>query len=241
MNCIPNHLSIVYRNIITFLIILVVSSCTTASSAKKTVIEPNRNEDSWLTEKPCKAPCWYGLEPGKTFKEEAIIKTKELPFINPEVVTENETMFYDSRLKESVSGQAENFDCKNYPGVLCVYMSFRDNILYQVLIPLDSKITFKEVVNRLGNPDLVMINRINPEGSGCTIGLLWLERQMEIRYDEKTGGFFRKDLCQQIQENNNTVPPELIVQLVSIMQTEFMNEVIAGTGHIPWNGFMIGK
>jgi hypothetical protein len=225
MNCIPNHLSIVYRNIITFLIILVVSSCTNTSSGKKTVIEPTFTEDSWLTDKPCKAPCWYGMEPGKTSKEEAMLTTKELSFIDPEGVT------------DSVNGLL--FNCKNYPG--CVYMGFRDNILEFLNIYLYTTVTFKEVVDKLGNPDIVMIDPINPEGSGCYIGLLWLERQMEVRYAEEPGGFFRKDLCQQVNENNNTVPPDLTVQDVSIMQKEFMAESLAGNDHIPWNGFIVGK
>ena len=39
-------------------------------------ITPKLVDESWLIGKPCSLPCWHGIEPGISTKDEAINKAK---------------------------------------------------------------------------------------------------------------------------------------------------------------------
>ncbi len=55
-------------------------------------LDPNLYDQSWLIGKPCGAPCWYGLEPGVSSREDSIAEVKRFPFIdgNSETFTDLE-------------------------------------------------------------------------------------------------------------------------------------------------------
>ena len=68
-------------------LIFVIAIASTLSSCKSQsvnleTLDPNLYDQSWLTGKPCGAPCWYGLEPGVSSRDDSISKVKQIPFID---------------------------------------------------------------------------------------------------------------------------------------------------------------
>jgi hypothetical protein len=211
---------IAYLKYLSLLFIFIVASCTLKNSQSQKTEVPVIEDDAWLTDIPCKAPCWNGLEPGKTTQADAIKITSELPFI------------YDL-------GPSQSFDfyCKGLSGSSCLTLTFSKGILNEIFLSRHTPISFEEVVKIIGNPDGFIAERRFPETGGCIVILLWKERQMEIRYYEDTH-LLGRDLCQIIEINDNKIPPNLLVYEVYYMQKSLVQEAVIKANFQTWNGFI---
>ena len=76
-----SKLSICLKLIFVIAIASTLFSCKSQGVNLET-LDPNLYDQSWLTGKPCSAPCWYGLEPGISSREDSISKVKQIPFVN---------------------------------------------------------------------------------------------------------------------------------------------------------------
>jgi len=65
-------------------ILLGLFACKGLGSAPETLetLDPNYYDQSWLMGKPCAAPCWYGLEPGVSTRQDSINRVEQLPFVD---------------------------------------------------------------------------------------------------------------------------------------------------------------
>lgn len=223
-----------------FFSFLVVSCSLPGIDDKSIEAKSILNDESWLTGIPCEAPCWHGLIPGITQREELGSIIKDSPYILLDDADEKENVFYDITTKENVSGYEIWLKCKKDPGYWCVFLQFRENILYEMIIPLESEVTMEKAIENLGMPDGFLSNRINAETKGCDLALLWKDRQMFLRYYEETF-VFGDDLCDRIAEANYKVPPELVIQEVSIMQKDYVIELMKSGTYLPWSGFISNR
>jgi len=87
-NKLPTYLKVIFA----LAIVLGLSACQGQGSAPATpetleTLDPNYYDQSWLTGKPCAAPCWYGLEPGITSRQDSIKTVQQLPFIRANGIT----------------------------------------------------------------------------------------------------------------------------------------------------------
>jgi hypothetical protein len=143
-------------------------SCTIFQPAKKTneIEFPNdsRMDLSFLTNQPCKAPCWYGLELGKSSIEEIRTTLTSLPFIKP--------------------GSIREFKGGN-PGELllmaqCVYLDSNDDcvwietssdgMLKKVGLGIHYPLSLDSVIEQLGSPSYFILDVI----SGTDICLIYI-------------------------------------------------------------------
>lgn len=151
-----------------FFILLSMISCTIFQPAKKTneIGFPNdsRMDLSFLTNQPCKAPCWYGLELGKSSIEEIRTTLTSLPFIKP------------GSIREYKGGN---------PGELlliaqCVYLDSNDDcvwietssdgMLKKVGLGIHYPLALDSVIEQLGSPSYFILDVI----SGADICLIYI-------------------------------------------------------------------
>jgi hypothetical protein len=224
---------------------IILSSCINKPVGEEPITIPAYLIDrSWLTDEPCRAPCWYGLEPEKSTKGEAIFTVKELPFVNPEsmIVTELYTSYWwRGSERRGIPSQDISFEYKDYPKVICVVMlvekDISERLAWFILFPLFN-ISFGEVVDQIGPPDFIHYSRSNAEVKGCYVDLLWIERQMELTHIEERRGRLEKDLCDRIEEANNRVPSELTVFQVVYLRRSEVEYKTSLKWYFPWNGFI---
>jgi hypothetical protein len=127
---------------------------------------PDLFDTSWLTDKPCSAPCWHEITPEKTSKENAILTVKRLPFVD------------DSKMFKNSEGVS--FPCKIPNDKTCIVMSFDNDILEFLWITPNYLITIDQVVEKLGNPDGFSAYPTDPGGTGYYLAVIWKKRQESV-------------------------------------------------------------
>jgi len=184
---------------------------------------------SWLTGKPCEAPCWYGLELGITTKDEALAIMDTLSFIDPKSIHELDVYWFDSTARKL------SFYCTK-PHAICTSMIFVNNTLVYILLTPNYPITFGEVVEKIGEPDFIGADLSVPETRDCVAKLIWLDRQMQVIYYEfhRSSG---RDLCGEIIDAGNKPPSDLIVHNVMYLLPDYFKDVPVHNHHYPWQGF----
>ncbi|MBN1536589.1 MAG: hypothetical protein JW908_07655 [Anaerolineales bacterium] len=135
-------------------------------------LSPELMDRSWLTDQPCRAPCWYDLTLGSTSKSVAQEKVLQLPFISSQKVTEKPLGI-------------STYYCKQPIQHICTILYFYEDRLDAIGLAPNFNINLQEVVDTINPPDFLSFRSITPDkmfGRDCQIELFWVDRQMVIRY-----------------------------------------------------------
>jgi hypothetical protein len=215
------------------------SQSVNPQSANLEMLDPTLYDQSWLTGKPCGAPCWYGLEPGVSSRDDSISKVKQIPFIDGNTASfSNPTVFpYDDVV---------GFGYKKPQDSTFVELFFEKGILEEITFPLSYRITFEQAVEKLGTPDGFSVWRNEGDGYGCELQVVWKNKRLVLKYDTGLLPIIsfgpNRDLCENL--GTQPLPKGLLVQWVEIM---FPSEIQSMTqanptlaypgGFDPWKGF----
>lgn len=227
---------------ITFLLIVsefVLCSCYPNSTPSRNpptipIVPIEITDQSWLTDEPCKSPCWYQMQVGKTTRQEAMEIIKTIEFIKPDQIREYHIGTFDTIEDQKPENKGIVFNCVKPEGRECAYLEFIGNYLYQIQVNLNFAISFEEIVERIGPPDyLDIIQNGGPEKTiGCGIRMVWVGRQLVTESFEWVTDSDR-DLCYEFIQNGNKPYQDLIVNNITIVR----NEDISMFEQYKWNGF----
>ena len=124
---------------------------------------------SFLTGNPCKYPCWYGIELGKTSIEETLQILQQLNFVDQEAIKTREDVRVD-------------YQCVyDLPGVFCGSVFFTGNIVNHLYYFVAYPLTLEDVIDIVGIPEYLYTDTVM-QLDGCRLYLAWPERNLEIEY-----------------------------------------------------------
>jgi hypothetical protein len=219
--------------------IFFVNSCFPKPTSIRTtptipIVPIEMTDQSWLTDQPCKSPCWYQMQVGETTKEESMELLKKNRFINPTPIREYHIGTFDTVEDQKPENKGIVFNCVQPDGWECAYLEFVSNNLYSIQLNLPYKISFEEVVKKIGFPDYldVMQNGGPEKTNGCGIRMIWVNRQLIVESFE-WGSDSGRDLCYLFYKNGRKPYPNLIVDNIKIIR----NEDIRKFEQYKWNGF----
>jgi len=237
--------STISHSILVFLCMLVCGGCLITPKEPPTpTIVPGMIDESWLTGEPCSLPCWYGLQPGVSTKEDAIKIAKDIPLLSSYPPSESQLESWDEKTMIYFMQDVQNYKCKkDPPGGICVVMYFRNNLLRTMHFYQTYRLTFEEVVDRLGDPDGYTTFKLTPEAQGCDVSLYWKKQHLAITYTEAWFNWysepFRSDMCEKVRNEGNKIPRDLKVGAVEIMD-DYTWDFYTNGIH-PWKGFVGDK
>ncbi len=217
--------------ILALVIVLGFSACQGQGSVTETpeTLDPNYYDQSWLTGKPCAAPCWYGLEPGVSTRQDSINRVEQLPFVDRSSIKFTNLPYLvgvsiSFRKGQSSSGLA---------------MDFESDALDSVYIFPNYRITFDQAVEKLGAPDGYWIQPIYPKSLGCRLLVIWKNQRIELWKEDGEMGWFSllKDLCTQIHDRNGKLPENMVIQQVQIDSPDGIKAITNSDAFFPWEGF----
>jgi hypothetical protein len=71
------------------ILLVAVLGLTLASCDGNPALDDPLADSSFLTQQPCAAPCWYGLEPDKSTADDVIAALRKLPFVDSGTIWES--------------------------------------------------------------------------------------------------------------------------------------------------------
>jgi hypothetical protein len=115
-------------------------------------------------------------------------------------------------------------------------MSFNENILENLSISPNYRITFEQAVEKLGAPDGYVYSPLGAEIKGCSIFLIWVKRQMTLNFTEKTH-ISGEDLCERLSKENWKVPKGILIDIISYVQPKQIYDLKSNDTYKIWTGF----
>jgi hypothetical protein len=156
--------------LISLLVIPILINCMILESTAKDInIDfPNdsRVDLSFITKQPCNAPCWYGLELGKSSVEDIRKALLSLPFINSDLIREyknndpNEVLFVAKCVYSA-------------PDEDCVWIeTSSDGKFGKITLKIYYTLTLETAIEQLGSPVYYMLDLISGKDA-CRIYIHW--------------------------------------------------------------------
>lgn len=214
-----------HKVLICCIFLLLITGCTSEKNKPKYIdptAHPELVDQSWFTGQPCSAPCWQGLEAGKSFREEALNTARRLNFIGEEEAINPDDSW-------------SHFYCKNPSKEPCISMRFENGVLAEIDLYPNYSVTLDQAVKYLGEPDFFTSIELGELKYSCNLRFIWLQQRFELYTgDEPHGG----KLCDQIYRENGKVPKELMNQTVDINSIGRMNEILKKI-NLPMSGYLI--
>lgn len=195
--------------------------------------EDPRSDFSFITKKPCVAPCWYGLELEISTEEEVFQTIKILPFVDPKSVRELGTVWNDDQTAIAIL-----FDCSHPQKQSCGSATVSENKLKVLSLVVTYSLNMETIVEKYGAPNLIGYGSFHPETGGCNLGLYWPDQEIIAR----NSSMYNDQLCKQISKTGKIPPNILVTDLTFIVKEKFEfkeGQLI----YKPWPGFSsdIGK
>lgn len=199
-------------------------------------LSPEFMDRSWLTDQPCRAPCWYGLTLGVSKISDAGEIVSQLSFIDINNVEETNEAYFDPISEDVFKADVLLYHCEKPKDSICSQLSFVNDKLVSIISNLNYKITLSEVVQKIGEPDFFAFSPIVHDftfRSDCQIYLYWVDRQMKIGYLHSGDDI----MCDIIIENEFKPSPNLPIYFIGYFMPEFFSDLNVDKGCFPWVGF----
>jgi hypothetical protein len=203
-------------------------------------LSPEQVDNSPFTGIPCAAPCWRGLEVGKSTEKDALEIVATLTFINQESVqVYRRPSMPDYHIMDSGPGIEIDANCINSEKI-CLNLTTANDVVQKIVVGLNYEIGPDEAIAYLGTPDVVVVLPIGSEIFVCDVDLVWKNSRLVLtstfRADTDLEGV--KKYCDGIS-NTAKVPSSLLISEARYLSDVELNALLAGgkvfefTGTIP--------
>ena len=183
---------------------------------------------SFITDSPCIAPCWYGLELDKSGEADALETLKKLPFVDLKWIKEFKTFWFEDN-----NAMGINYGCIHPRDELCGGIIVSRDKIKNMWQSVGYSLTVKMVVDKLGKPEYVDYGGYHPEVGGCELILAWPEKEISVeRVDPKN-----EIPCQEIREGHGIPPETKITGIFYGVKEAYGSEPRGGLTRISWPGF----
>jgi hypothetical protein len=197
----------VVRVYILILLIGGLAGCQVALPTPKPTLEAALMDQSLLTGKPCSAPCWYGLELGKSTKAEVLATLPDLSFADPTTIEEDAYGYWDLEIHQNLPATLISINCRQ-PQRQCADLTVSNDILVSIGLFPNYELKLGEVVDYLGVPDYVG-SVMEQDQTTCKIALWWINRQIRLERSVQNG----QALCEAVKAGNR-LDPNLTIQRI---------------------------
>lgn len=184
-------------------------------------------DNSFLTGNPCLAPCWYGLELGRSDSDQVMATLSTLPFVVATSIISRPTGWYDSQ-----DAMLIEYECVGQQGESCGGALVSEGTLVRITLPVQVPITFREAVNRLGQPDFVFAGPPAVSG-GCAVSLFFRASQAIVSSHQRGD-----KICERVYDGQG-IDPELLLDSITYVTANVMPPgEDSGPPFFPWPGFL---
>lgn len=157
-----------------YIVTIMIYACSPKSPVPINTPTAEQMDKSPFTGIPCAAPCWYGLEVGKSSESDVMSILPTLRFINQETIQVFQGSMPNYDYSASASGVLIEANCVNSEQQ-CLTIAVIDNILTKIEIGLNYEITPDEAIEYLGEPNYIGFDNLGSERVICEVYMVWTD------------------------------------------------------------------
>jgi hypothetical protein len=197
-------------------------------------LEPSLIDSSILTGLPCAAPCWYGLEIGRSTKSDILATARTLSFIDSKEFPEDPFYYWDPSKRADVVATLIRLRCRSPERGPCASLVVLNNVLKEIYLSPPPAFTLGQAVVYLGPPDYFEpLARI--ESTLCDVALIWKQRGIWIAF---RSGSPQKVQCRDVHGSKDVSPNLLVAQIIYGSPDDYIfARASEPGGGLPWSGF----
>ncbi len=193
---------------------------------------PEQMDKSPFTGIPCAAPCWHGLEVGKSTEKDVTSILPALTFIDQKSVQIfRRPSMPDYYIKLYGPGVEIVTNCINSEKE-CLELTTANDILQKIIVRLNYEIRVEEAIGYLGNPDYIGYDNIGSERVICEVYLVWSESRLVLasRFEGVEGSDAVEKYCYVVRDTGK-IPSNLpILEARYLSNAELNAKLSTGTG-----------
>jgi len=239
----PSLKGIKYQTILGLLIAVLLTGCAAwgwgVAPTSTPTLEPSLIDSSILTGLPCAAPCWYGLEIGRSTKSDILATARSLSFIDQKEFPEDPSSYFDPSKRVTVTASVIRLNCRQPEGAPCASLLVVNDVLKRIDLSPSVPLTLGEAVAHLGPPEYVAPSAVAGSAGLCNVVLVWKQRNIEVffRSDIYGGPPPRRDQvrCRDVHSSKD-VSPNLPVSEITYWSPDDL-AIVSESGDLPWSGF----
>ena len=182
-------------------------------------------DQSFLTDEPCAAPCWHGLELGTSTKAQALSLLPTLAFVNAGSIADRATTWQGDNSARQVT-----FGCVHPRTNNCGSAIFAGDKLRWLELSVGYTLSMRMVVDKIGAPTLLDYSTGNTPG--CSVTAAWPGKNIAVVLDG-----LGDRVCQSLGQGQG-VPETLKVTSLHYTEAQILQ---AGPdsccGRLAWPGF----
>lgn len=193
-----------------------------------TTPSPDQIDKSPFTGIPCAAPCWHGLEVGKSSERDVISTIPTLTFIDQNTVNVHQMQSMPSINPRTSSQGIRVFANCVQPNKKCLTISVVDDILTEIVVSLNYEFEMKEAIEYLSNPDYVGFDRAGGELVACRVYLIWGQKQLVLASKIFEGPNAAEKNCFMIRDTGKATG-NLLVSEAQYMSVAAIEELLSSS------------
>jgi hypothetical protein len=189
-------------------------------------------DQSFISQTPCRSPCWYGLELNKSNRQEVHNVLNTLPFVKSSSIKD-----YDISYQYGHDSQSINYDCTyKVDTSFCGTLLIVNGELISNWYGLGYDLRIMQVTDIFGPPDFLVYKSPISEIGGCDLSFYWPEREFKIGY----GHLSNTQPCDQINKTGKVNSDQKITYIEFSTRDRLLSS-LNGWTKIPWPGFSDNK
>jgi hypothetical protein len=167
------------------------------------------------------------LEPGESTEEEVMKTLVELPFIDPDSISEYGTVWQSDNSAKSIM-----FDCIHPRIRDCGECLVSANKLRRLRLPKNFELTVFSATDKLGPPDYISYGVFPPSGD-CVVFIDWSDRGVSMSHVSTKD----RNLCQTLPKGQK-IDPNMKVKDIFYFEKLYSDQPVKnGDNFLDWPGF----
>lgn len=190
-------------------------------------LSPEQIDTSPFIGIPCAAPCWHGLEVGKSTEKDALEAVSTLNFINQESVqVYRRPSMPDYYIKDYGPGIEIEANCVKSEKI-CLNLTTANDVVQKIVVGLNYEIRPDKAITYLGTPDTIVVAPIGSEIFVCDVDLIWKNNRLVLtstfRADTDLEG--AKKYCDVVNDTGK-VPSSLLISEAQYLSDVELNALL---------------
>ncbi len=139
---------------------------------------------SFLTQEPCAAPCWHGLQPDEATNVEAVVSLlRQLPFVKPDSVQLSDFKFPGI---PPITGTMVYYDCPSYGVSPCGDITLSQGKVKEIRTVVKYDLPLSLLLTRYGEPTYVSYGNFGVDVPACAIFFNWSDQRITAELIDKS-------------------------------------------------------
>lgn len=184
-----------------------------------------QTDRSLFTGVPCAAPCWHGLEVGRSVESEVMSTVQKLNYVDHDTI----------QITRNISGVQIIASCAS-PAKECLKFDVVNDVLTKIVFDLNYEIRVDEAIQHLGDPHYLGVSAADGDVFACEVYMVWRNSGLVLASPLAANSAEAQKYCDIVRDTGKVPSSLLIAEARLISGIELVNLLTSDTRLFSFSG-----